>query len=439
MKKWIIWGCIIGVLVLIVVTVAIGAGKTKPIAITVASVIKGDFTREVSGTGNIEAKEYILTFGRQGRVAKVAVVLGDHVVKGQLLAELTVEKENADISASQENLTASREAITAQDDKTRADRAKMQADLKDAKRNLEEGRRLLDVGDKSPQEVKDLERKVSDLERDLRSLDSQATSTRSNLTAQRDQSSANVVGTRQTLRESQVISPVDGYISVVDFRVGEMSTGNIKIVEDDTLRARVNIAESEVGLLREGMPARIELDSAPDHPLEATLTELGVAAVIKGEGGSASLPVKFDFTDKKDAALMAKSGYTITARVNAQQIPNITQVPIESLVEDSTGDNKKYSVWVMVPEPVKEPGPLQKFFGAGKKPTEPAPAPTATNPGPKLLGKVTKREVKVDARNLTKAAITGLAVGDIVVTLPPDTMRTDSLVSYSPLDDEVKK
>ncbi|MEI7834158.1 MAG: RND transporter, partial [bacterium] len=87
MKKWIIWGSIIGVLLLLVIIGAVNARKTKPIAITVASVIKADFTREVSGTGNIEAKEYTLTFGRQDRVAKVAVVLGDHVVKGQLLAE----------------------------------------------------------------------------------------------------------------------------------------------------------------------------------------------------------------------------------------------------------------------------------------------------------------------------------------------------------------
>jgi multidrug efflux pump subunit AcrA (membrane-fusion protein) len=118
---------------------------------------------------------------------------------------------------------------------------------------------------------------------------------------------------------------------------------------------------------------------------------LGVQAEVAGSGGSAVLPVFIRFLDEKAEAL-ARPGLTVTARITTLRLPSALKVPLETLVEDGG----KTFVW-QVDETTRT---------------------------------VRKQPIVVRARNLTHAAVEGLAPGSILVSLPPDTLKEGQKVSY---------
>lgn len=404
-------GVAIALLAVLIVGGSIWAKYAKehaPAQVTVGPVTRGVFVREVNGTGNVEAKIYTLSFTTPGRVARVMVHEQDTVAAGAVLAELDLSRERESQAAAMENISALHEALRAQAITTRNDQRKLNADLADARRKLRLARQLLAAGAESADAVRDLQRQVNSMQADLNTLLAAAESRRNDTLAQIAARHAEMQGTAQALRESALRAPVAGRIATVDFRVGEAAQGSIKLVQRGTLRVKAQIQEAEAWLLSPGMPARIELDADPDHPLAAVIDELGVVATVKGEGGSATLPVKFRFLEE-DAR--ARSGYTATARVVTRRIANAVQVPLEALVESRKDGARQYAVWIATP--------VGK--GVPKRPT---------------VATVAKKTITVTARNLTHAVVEGLTPGLNVVTLPSDTLKNGARVVYGWEKDE---
>jgi len=91
MKKWVTIGVLFLCLVLAGATACdlLGDGDKGETSQQLVTVVKGDLTVSVSGSGNIEvANEATLTFGSGGRVDKLNVEEGDVVSKGDVLARL---------------------------------------------------------------------------------------------------------------------------------------------------------------------------------------------------------------------------------------------------------------------------------------------------------------------------------------------------------------
>lgn len=393
MRRW--WWIILIVLVLALIGVGVARSKKdNGLPVGIETVTRGEFVREVSGTGSVEAKVYSLTFAQPGQVARIPVREGDHVKAGAVLVELDINTVRADLEAARQELQARNSDLITQDQKARAGRAKLEADLRDAEKKLTVSKRLQAIGAESQDALDLCERQVRELRANLSTTIAENNSLRQGITSQRAALQAQVQGYEKALRESRITAPVTGVVSEIGFRIGEMTTGGaVKLVEDGTLRVRAQISEAEATEVSVGLPANIELDAAPDNLLSAYVDKLGVVASVKGEGGSATLPVTLRFKDIK-AATQAKPNFTVTAHIVAKRLPATLQIPLEALIEEKTDGKTSYSVWLVDP----------------KRST------------------VSKQAITVTARSLTKAAIEGLAEGTKVVTLPPDDLKAGTKV-----------
>ncbi|WP_299428268.1 efflux RND transporter periplasmic adaptor subunit [uncultured Meiothermus sp.] len=393
MRRW-IW----------IVLVALSLGLTifglmrprgeQGLSVNVVRAERGEFVREARATGVVEARLYALTFPRPGRVAEVRVQEGQTVQAGQLLAVLETPNEELQLRAARETLSALRVRASAQDGEFRTNQTRLQNQLGEARRNLSLTQRLLQVGSASQNEVSQLIRQVADLESQLASLSQTRASTQRDLQAQIEARQTEIAGLERTIAQSSLRAPVAGSISSVGFLVGVETTATgaaIRLMEAGSLRVQVRLLEADIPGVRPGQPVTLELDAAPNQPLQGKVDRLGVQAEVAGAGGSALLPVFIRFLDAR-AEAVARPSLTITARITTLRLPNALKVPLETLVEEPG----RQSVWV-VDETTRT---------------------------------VRKQPVTPKARNLTHAAVEGIADGSLLVSLPPEALEEGGKVSY---------
>lgn len=397
MRRW-IW---------IVLVLLLGAGLfalTRPkgppaIAVNGVRAVQGEFVRELRSTGTVEAKLYPLTFSRIGRVAEVRVQEGQAVQAGQVLAVLDTASERQQLASARENLSALQSRVGSQQADYKSNRLRLQNQLSEASRNLELSRRLLALGSASQNEVTQLARQVSELQNQIASLGQSNQSNTRDLAAQIQARQTEIAGLERTLSLSTLKAPVAGTVSQVGYLVGVDSNStsgaqvpSIRLIEEGSLRVQARLSEADIVGVRPGQPVRVELDSAPSQPLPAKVSRLGVQAEIAGSGGSAVLPVYVRFLDAK-AATLAKPGLTATVRITTLRIGNAVRVPLETLVEE----RGKNFVWA-VDEQNKT---------------------------------IRKTPIALKARNLTQAAIEGIADKTLLVSLPSETLKEGDTVSYA--------
>jgi HlyD family secretion protein len=378
-----------------------GRSREAPaIEVAAAKVVSGDFVRESKATGSVEARVYNLSFPRPGRVARVLALEGAKVPVGALLAELDTGDEVSKLVSARESLLAVQVRLGTSSSESGANRAKAISGLNAARAKLALLRKLFLVGGVSRQEVDDSARAVSDLESQLRVLAAQTTGARSDLEAQLAARASEVRSLERVIAKSQLLAPVAGTVAKVDYLTGtEAGTGGVRLIEDATLTVRARLSEADAGLVKPGQPARIELDAAQGRTLEGKVDRLGAQGEVQGQGGSAILPVVLRFVSG-EARSLARPGLTATARITTLRIGRASLVPLETLVEE----DKKVFVWLI--ESLKSDG--------------------------KELFKVKRQEIKLIARNLTVAAVSGLELGAQVVSLAPEGLVDGSNVRLMP-------
>lgn len=191
-----------------------------------------DMTK-IAAVGMIEAPEVNITSRIPGRIAKLTLLEGDAVHKGDVVCEIedidlrnqlaqaraSLEKALADLAQAQRD--------SARDDKLFAEHIIPAKDHDDAKTAVDQ---------------------------DLAAV----TSARANVDFYQDQ-----------LRDTKILAPVDGVIVSKALEVGEWVTPGTPILTVDdlsTIWARVDVEETDLGSLYIGKPARVRLPTNP--PLE---------------------------------------------------------------------------------------------------------------------------------------------------------------------------
>ena len=88
------------------------------------------------------------------------------------------------------------------------------------------------------------------------------------------------------LDDLKILSPIDGVVLTRTSEPGEViSTGTtlMTVINLNNVYLRGYLPEGEIGLVRVGQPAQVFLDSAPDKPLAATVTEIDSQASFTPE------------------------------------------------------------------------------------------------------------------------------------------------------------
>ncbi|MGO9606956.1 MAG: efflux RND transporter periplasmic adaptor subunit [Candidatus Binataceae bacterium] len=199
-------------------------------------------TSKIDVVGIIEAPEVNITSRIAGRITSLDLIEGDQVKRGEVVCGI----EYVDL---QNQLRKAQAAVV-----------KATADLAQARRDLERDRTLFDAHIISVKERDDALTSVDQFEAALASA-------RADVSYYQDQ-----------LRDTKILSPVDGVIVNKALEVGEWVTPGTPILTVDdlsTIWARVDVEETDLGSLYLGKPARVRLPTNPPTFLSGSVMAIG--------------------------------------------------------------------------------------------------------------------------------------------------------------------
>ncbi|HEX8837721.1 MAG TPA: biotin/lipoyl-binding protein, partial [Candidatus Acidoferrum sp.] len=205
-----------------------------------ASVERGDLARVVVATGKIEPLSKVEVKSKaSGIVKKLYVDYGDRVKQGQVLADLDKVQLEAVVRASSANLQAAEAAL--QSAKATLERNKVDAEGPDVpflKLNMERAEQMYKDGVMSRSLVEDAEKNYQ------LALNKQVSAQRTLLVSQAEiakcdaevaQAKASLENAQEDLRNSTIISPIDGLVLSRDVNVGDAVSSILVLGSQATL------------------------------------------------------------------------------------------------------------------------------------------------------------------------------------------------------------
>src|SRR5262249_12750037 len=129
MKAWkkIAIGAGAAVLLLVIVTLSVRQSSKNTVTVQTSKVQRQDLTTVVSASGEIKQQTYgNIGATAYGKITHLFVKEGDHVKKGQLLAQLENVQSSADVNANEASLQASQTDLVAADASMKTSEADLQ-------------------------------------------------------------------------------------------------------------------------------------------------------------------------------------------------------------------------------------------------------------------------------------------------------------------------
>jgi membrane fusion protein PltH len=237
--------------------------------------------------GNIDLRQVQLAFNNSERIAAVLVQEGDHVRKGQVLARLDTSRLEPQViqaaaqAAAQQQVVmrlrnGSRPEEIAQ---ARANVESAKADLVNAQRQYERYKSAAEASGGRAVRQQDvdaakaaLDVAVAKLAVNQKSLDLAVLGPRKEDVAENEarlrSNEAQVALLRRQLADSELIAPADAVVRTRVMEPGEMATPqnavfSLAIIDPKWVRAY--ISEPDLGKIRPGMTASIEVDAFPQR------------------------------------------------------------------------------------------------------------------------------------------------------------------------------
>jgi HlyD family secretion protein len=250
-------------------TAATPGGKPSAVdatapAVSIATVTTADFVETVLITGSVVARdEVLITPEIEGfRVIELTAEEGDTVTKGQLLARLSSDTLEAQVAQNDASLARGDAAIAV----ARSAITQAETSLKEADNAFDRTKSLKQSGYASTAAFEQREAAALNAKSKVASsLDSlrSAEADKALLEAQR----RDLVWRRS---KSEIRSPVDGQISRRTARVGAVassaSDAMFRIIARGDIELDAEIAEGDIGKIREGQAARVTVTGMTEVP-----------------------------------------------------------------------------------------------------------------------------------------------------------------------------
>jgi macrolide-specific efflux system membrane fusion protein len=348
-----------------------------PVDYITGTIVRGTLEDAVSATGTIQAKDYV-DIGAQvsGILQKIHIQIGQHVKKGDLLAEIDPTLFQAQVVEDEATL----DDLYAQMDAARAT-------LQLSEQRLNRNKNLLKSDAVSQDE---LNASQADYSRAQAAIEA--------LGAQIDKAKGSLDATKANLDHTKIYAPIDGSVTQIDAREGQTLNASqtapilFRLANLDTMMVQAQVSEADIERIHTGMPVYFTTLGDPDTHHD------GVVGVITPSSLNTNPPVFyntiFEVPNEKHSLLP-----DMTAQVYFPMFSktNVLIMPIAAF------DYAKYQL------------PFSEFRTAGKgKKSKPSKVfVLQDNNIPKVV------EVNLGIRTRVSAeVISGLDEGDEVITGP---------------------
>lgn len=278
-----------------------------------AKVKKGDITRSISASGEIEAeREVTLKFQTSAQLVWVGVKEGDEVQKWQAIASLDVREVGKNIKKKLLAYMNERWDFeqTMEDYDAQGIPIEQVVNLTDAeKRILEKAQFDLDSA------VLDVE--IQDLAKKL----------------------------------ATIYSPIEGIVTEIESPIAGVNitpaTATFTVADPSEMKFVANVDESDIGQVKIGQKTTIILDAYLDEVFESEVAKISFASITTTGGGTA-FPI--DFILPANVNQRFKLGMNGDAEIIISQAEEILTIPFDALIEKNS---KKY-VQVVEGREIKE-------------------------------------------------------------------------------------
>jgi HlyD family secretion protein len=340
---------------------AFASGGTKIDPSKLAKVERGDLAKSVVATGKIEPITKVeIKSKASGIVKKLYVEYGDHVKKGQVLADLDKEEIQARVDQARAQLEASSASLNG----TRADfeRAKVDAEGPDVpllKRAYDRANGMAKDGVVSASALDDAQKNYELALNKQNVAKAQVQVLQAKIgqaQAQVAQDRANLKQLEEQLGYTTIESPIDGIVLSRDVEVGDAvssilvlgSAATLVMTLGDTSEVYVKgkVDESDIGKVYMSQPARIKVESFKDKTFTGKVTKISPMGVEKDNVTTFEVRVSINNPEGVLKAMM-----TANAEIILEEHKNVLQIPEGSIIYDK---DKKASV--EVPDPKGKEG-----------------------------------------------------------------------------------
>lgn len=285
--------------------------------VEVAAIKKGDLSAHLTVVGNLIADQTVDVAPKTGgRLERISVQLGDRVKKNQVLAKIEDREIVEQVRQAQSGLDVSKATIR-----------QREADLQVASVNFERSKSLFTRQLLAKQALDDAESRflAAEAQVDLAK-------------AQQSQTEARLDELKINLQNTNVISPVDGFVSKRTMDPGAMVSQNIPIasvVDISRLRLVANVIEKDLRLVNVGDKAVVEVDAYPGEKFFGKIAR--VSPVLDPSTRTAPMEVEIPNGENK-----LKPGMYARINLTIEDLKDIIVAPKNAIVDF----NNKRGVWV---------------------------------------------------------------------------------------------
>ncbi|MGA7755729.1 MAG: efflux RND transporter periplasmic adaptor subunit [Candidatus Sulfotelmatobacter sp.] len=357
MKAWKKIAIGVGILVVLALIVGFTVNQSSKNVSTVQTgkVQRQDLSTVVSASGEIKPKTYAnIGANAFGKITHLYVREGDHVKKGQLLAQLENVQSSADVNANEASLQAAQTDALASDaalKTSQADLLRAQADYDRNKLDWDRAQSLFKDGLISKSDFDSRKNAWATADAGL----TQAQARVSQAKAQQDSAERHVAQAKATLvhyadllQKTTNVAPFDGVVTNLPVREGETVVVGIQNAQGSTLMtiadmsiitAEVKVDETDIVNVKLGQPAEVTIDAIPKKVFHGNVSEIGDNAIVRSSGVSTSQQTTASEEAKDfkvvvtltDAPVDLRPGLSTTAKITTATRTNALAVPIQAL------------------------------------------------------------------------------------------------------------
>ncbi|MBX7221332.1 MAG: efflux RND transporter periplasmic adaptor subunit [Blastocatellia bacterium] len=326
-----------------------------------AGVERGDVARSVVATGKIQPLTKVEVKSKaSGIVKQILVDYGAMVKKGQVLVELDKEDLKARLRESQANLQAAEAALEAA--QATLERNQVDAkgpDLPFLKSSVDRANQLKSQGVMSQSLVEDADKAYQlALNKQMSALQNVSVSRAevSRAKAQVAQSKASLERAEEDLRNSTIVSPMDGIMLSKNVEVGDAVSSILVLGSQATLIATLGdissvyvlgkVDEADIGKVYFDQPSRIVVESFKDKKFEGKVTKISPLGAEKDNVTTFEVRVSIHNSNGE-----LKANMTANAEILLEEKKNVLLIPESSVIYD-----KERNPSVEVPDPITDTG-----------------------------------------------------------------------------------
>lgn len=351
-RKYIIWGIVVLVILLIVLRRTGVIGASDEIRVAVEEVELHEVVETVSASGKIQpVREVKLSPDVSGEIVELMIKEGDHVKKGDVLAKIKTDL----YQASYDQVAASVNSQRANLANSEARQSQSEAQFVNAESTYQRNKQLYEQGAISESEYESAKAQYEVAKADVQASSQTVNASRYNVYS----AMASMNEASNNLNRTIIIAPVDGTISQLNVEIGERVAGAsqfsagteiLRIADLQEMEVNVSVNENEVVKLEIGDTANIEVDAYPDRKFKGIVTEIANSANVSGV--SVDQVSNFDVTisillssyknmipkDKPNYSPF-KPGMSATVDIITERAKNALSVPVQSVTTREVEDD----------------------------------------------------------------------------------------------------